>query len=726
MNSLFGLRTSWSFLLLILTVIIVVAAANSVYSQSILKLYGQVIDKHGPVADAIIAIKNTSYKSATNHEGFYYFYDIPPGEYRLSCGFGSVIVCTNDRIAIGRGVTVRRDIFLGQDLINSAPIHVKASAPAGNGNFGLIAKSYQLDKKSNQSVKELIGSIPGLNLISSPATGETYISANGIRSEGVNILIDGRELNSLLTGRADLEQIPLNAISKIEYYSPGATDAVTDGGLGGTVNLVTKRGGNLSPVEVSISRGSFGDENYVTGINYSKAGYGVLNGIWENCFIRNDYNYIDRSGDDKTRLNAFSDRNKYFFSYSNSLYENYLSLSGFIYDGVNGVPGRIDAPSPNAISNKSAISVGGELSSDPGKSSRIMTMLSYLERKTLYNDYESWIPFDTKYHERELNLTSGFEYIKSEWLKVNSKLSHEHSMLVGQDFIRPTSALRKIIRNIHKVSGNLGLMRKVDRISLSAGLSSSFCNADNKDYTSTSLTSSIIYEKVVSIGLRSSYANSFRLPGLAELHWREDVFVMANPDLKPEQSRSFTSELFAAFTRFGDWRFSIEYRDIRYKDLIYWRRSQGVKFKPVNVSNSDLFSTTFIAGYKSPNGILKADFSRVRSWALNREEGNDNYGKFIIHQPLYVNTLWINLNYGGVYLTVSMYDSGKCYFLEANTKWLKPYTRVNLSAGVEFKIRNVSSIWDFKIDNFTDIDYELLEYQPMPPRSFHLGMTIKL
>jgi len=718
------LRISRSFLFLILAALYAVSATSSVYSQDILKLYGQVIDKRGPVADALITLQYTSYKTITNHDGHYYFYDIPPGEYLLSCGLGSIIVSTNDKIAVGRGVPVRRDIFLGKNIINTTPIHVEASAPASNGNFGQIVKSYQLDNKSNQSVKELIGSIPGLNLISSPATGETYISANGIRPEGVNILIDGRELNSLLTGRADLEQIPLNAISRIEYYSPGATDAVTDGGLGGTVNLVTNKSGDLNPVEVSLSRGSFGDENYMTGFNYSKAGYGLLNGVWEKSFIRNDYSYIGRSGENKTRLNAGSSRNKYFFSYSNALNDYCLNLSGFIYKGVNGVPGTINDSLPVAVSNKSTFSAGGELSRYLGKSGRIISILSYLERNTLYNDYGSWIPFDTKYHERVINWTSGWEYFGSKWLKINSKISYENSMLNGQDFIRP--GLGKITRDIYKVTGNVGFFHQVNGLSLSTGFSNSYSYVDSVDYTTTSLTSSIIYKKGISIGSRSSYGHSIRFPGLAELHWKEDVFVMPDSTLDPERSRSFTSELFVDFSRLGDWRLSIEYRDIRYKDLIYWRRSKGVKYKPVNVANSDLFSTTFMAGYKSPGGIVRLDFSRINSSALNKEEGQTWYGKYVIHQPLYINTLRVNLSYAGVYLAAAMRDSGKRYFIEDNTKWLNPYTLVNLSAGIEFKVKNVKSIWEFKIDNLTDIDYELLEYQPMPPRSFHFGMTIKL
>jgi len=73
-----------------------------------------------------------------------------------------------------------------------------------------------------------------------------------------------------------------------------------------------------------------------------------------------------------------------------------------------------------------------------------------------------------------------------------------------------------------------------------------------------------------------------------------------------------------------------------------------------------------------------------------------------------------------------MYDSGHRYFLEENTKQLDAYTLVNLAAGLTFKYKFISPTLEFRIRNLTDIEYELLEYQPMPPRSYHFGLSLKI
>ncbi|HHI03658.1 MAG TPA: TonB-dependent receptor, partial [candidate division Zixibacteria bacterium] len=199
-----------------------------------------------------------------------------------------------------------------------------------------------------------------------------------------------------------------------------------------------------------------------------------------------------------------------------------------------------------------------------------------------------------------------------------------------------------------------------------------------------------------------------------------------NLELKPEKSKSLTTEIFSDFKLLGKWRMSLEYRDVRYKDLIYWRRSQGIKYKPVNISASDFFSVTGTINYKAPADIIEINFSRVRSIPLNREDDESYYGKYIIHQPLYTNRLAIKFNYRILNTGADMLDSSHRFITEQNTKQLDCYTLVDLYIGLTYKIKFVTAKLEFRVNNLTDIEYELLEYQPMPPRSYNLSLTLKM
>ncbi len=712
--------------MLVLLQVAYLATANISSAQSILKLYGQVIDEAGPVFNAAVIIDNTTFRTSTDHEGFFYFYDIPPGDYRLECVFKSIEVFTGDRIAIGAGSPSRRDIFLKNDILNIPPVQVESSRLTKPEHMGYIVKVYDVERQEHNSIDEIINKIPGLNLITSSATGEINISANGVRPEGVNVLVDGRRVNSILTGRADLSQLPLKAISRIEYYSPGVTPSVADGGLGGTVNFITSKAAGENFIEAYGANGSFSSEDYSINAAYSKPDIGKAGVLWERRFKRNDYGCSDYFGHPITRQNAFASYDKYYLSYSNTIKAYYYNISGFIYEGKNGVPGPINDQSTEAVADKKTVSTGADIARDLGRKGSIKASVFYQDRNTRYKDYGSWIPYSTKYYERQFNSILDIGYSAIEQLEFDSKLYYAHDLLNGMDYIRPDKALGRLTRKTYSIQNSLGFNQGFGYFDFTSGLSYFYSRVINENYTSGSVSSALIYRRSVSLGCRMAYADAFRLPGLAELNWKEDVFVIPNPNLKPERSRSLTSEIFCEYELLGDWRMSLEYRDVRYRDLIYWEQSMGLKYKPVNVAKSDLFSTTAAIAYNSPGNLVKIDLSRIKSVPLNREDDPLFYGKYMTHQPLYINRLDISLNYHGNYAGVEIYGSGESYFIKDNIKRLEPYTLINLKAGIDMKVKKTHLIWELKILNLSNEEYELLEYQPMLPRNYNLSLTIKI
>jgi len=91
-----------------------------------------------------------------------------------------------------------------------------------------------------------------------------------------------------------------------------------------------------------------------------------------------------------------------------------------------------------------------------------------------------------------------------------------------------------------------------------------------------------------------------------------------------------------------------------------------------------------------------------------------------------VNRLDISLNYHNHYAGIEIFNAGKRYILEENTKWLESYTTINLKTGIDIKVKKTHLIWELRILNLSNEEYELLEYQPMPPRNYHLSITIKI
>lgn len=715
------LRRSRSFLIPLIG-LWVLLAYDYIYAQSSLKLYGQVTDSNGPVAGATVKIDKSAFTAITDQNGNYYFYDIPAGHYRLYCRYLTASLIAID-CTIDGGPAIRHDIYLADNIIVVDPVLVEADKPATLNPANLNVRVYEIDHSDGVSAEEVIRQIPGVNLVKSSATGELFVTAGGIRPEGVNVLIDGRRLNSLLTGRADLNQLPLAMISRIEYYAPGGAANTGDGGLGGTLNFVTVNNVRPELVDLHASHGSFISEDYAISLGNDFGNRGTVTGSWETGYARNEYRYTDYFGEEQTRRNAYAGYDKYYLSYTNHLFGNQFELSGFYYDGVNGVPGRMVTPSEQARSNKLSSSVGMDVSRIVSRILKISMSSSYQERNAHYKDYGSWIPYDNKYYEREIEASLGLELSLPGGVYADQSYSYTNSLLNGNDLIRPWYSLGKWRREVYRLSNGLNAVWKLNRFSIKTGGACTFNRVENDNYPSGSVTASLAYNWFAKFVAMSTISHTFRLPGLAELHWKEDVFVLPNLNLKPEKSNGVSTELFSEFSMLGDWRLSLEYQDIRYQYLIYWVRSEGLKYKPINVSKSDYFGTTVAIAYKSPRDYLTLDFSRTKSSSINREDRY--YGKFITFQPLYTNKLSLRLQYKNPYLKAGMVDVGTRYFNEDNVKQLDPYTLVNLSCGFDIVYKRLRISWSFEIDNLIDAEYEYLEYQPMPPRSYEFTFNFK-
>lgn len=105
------------------------------------------------------------------------------------------------------------------------------------------------------------------------------------------ILLDGRRLNRTDMASINWLQTPVNTIEKIEIVRGAGSVLYGDAAIGGTINIITKKGKGKPKVDVSVLAGSYG-------LNDERAGVTGAAGNWtyaltgENNFISG---YRDRS-----------------------------------------------------------------------------------------------------------------------------------------------------------------------------------------------------------------------------------------------------------------------------------------------------------------------------------------------------------------------------------------------------------------------------------------------
>jgi len=83
------------------------------------------------------------------------------------------------------------------------------------------------------------------------------VSIRGSSSDQVAIYLDGILLNSANSGSVNLADIPLNNVEKIEVYRGTSPAKFAASGIGGVVNIITKKAKQSQSTNLSYSFGSF-------------------------------------------------------------------------------------------------------------------------------------------------------------------------------------------------------------------------------------------------------------------------------------------------------------------------------------------------------------------------------------------------------------------------------------------------------------------------------------
>jgi iron complex outermembrane receptor protein len=127
------------------------------------------------------------------------------------------------------------------------------------GNVTVITQD-DIEEAGAQTIPELFNREPGLfpfNMSGTPQTAKVDIRGYGEAApQNALFLIDGRRVNNIDWTGADLSQIPLDAIERIEIYRGPASVLYGDNAAAGVVNIILKKGRGKPVVRVMAGAGS--------------------------------------------------------------------------------------------------------------------------------------------------------------------------------------------------------------------------------------------------------------------------------------------------------------------------------------------------------------------------------------------------------------------------------------------------------------------------------------
>ena len=134
----------------------------------------------------------------------------------------------------------------------------------------------QIERAAGRTLPELLAQTPGLQFWSNGGLGKaSSVSIRGLESRHVLLLIDGVRYGSATIGTANFDNLPLDAIERIEIVRGPLSGLYGSDAVGGVVQVFTRRGAAGLAINGAATGGSHGYAQIGAGLRF---GQGVFEG----------------------------------------------------------------------------------------------------------------------------------------------------------------------------------------------------------------------------------------------------------------------------------------------------------------------------------------------------------------------------------------------------------------------------------------------------------------
>ena len=515
-----------------------------------------------------------------------------------------------------------------------------------------------IERIKPQDLGELLKLTSGIGFRDTGGRGSSGgVFVRGTGSDHVLILINGIRTGSATLGLTAIEHIPLESIKRIEIIKGPMSGVYGSDAMGGVIQIFTKdyhEEGAFGAIKTTFGTNNL--EKYDTQAGYGDDGYSVYASLSKES----------TDGIDRTQFKGGGNEDKDSFkqnsgSFSLSVYpqDNLVVEVSHIQSSATLEHDNINRFNPN--SRFSGVSL--EVNND--KISEYERVCPEVEYRELADREEKRAP--SPYDDRICKGRGWYQQTKQNITSASFEYEHSNQLSVSGLFGSSTDSSRNI--NLDKDTNNLFETKKID-YSIQANLNLSSKNQisfgvdyqkdkvlrdssdpENRNYDVTERTNkglfalwqsqfdrsstvlSVRRDKNDSYGYVSnysvqqsfelsnhyeiigSYGTAFKAPTFNDLYWPGGS---GNPELEPEQSKSFEMSLRA---KLDELNWQINAYQTKVKNLIDWDFIGGL-YKPFNVDNSTLRGVEFELNRKWDDYIFRANLDYL-------DAKDDETGKFL-------------------------------------------------------------------------------------------------
>ncbi|QGU33634.1 TonB-dependent vitamin B12 receptor [Thermochromatium tepidum] len=126
----------------------------------------------------------------------------------------------------------------------------------------------EIERRQARSLPDLLRGLPGLSLARTGGPGQqSSLFVRGTNSDHVLVLVDGIRIGSATTGRAALEDLPLEQIERIEIVRGPRSSLYGSEAIGGVIQIFTRRGGGDWSPRLILGGGTLGTARTAAGLS---------------------------------------------------------------------------------------------------------------------------------------------------------------------------------------------------------------------------------------------------------------------------------------------------------------------------------------------------------------------------------------------------------------------------------------------------------------------------
>jgi len=473
-----------------------------------------------------------------------------------------------------------------------------------SGNSVLVLTEEELNAMQVSTVAEALKLCGGIQIMQSGGPGKTAsLFIRGSQSRHTLVLIDGIKINEGTSGVANISDLSLANVERIEIVKGPQSALYGSDAMGGVIQIFTrKRTKEGMSTQVSLQAGSRQHRKGTISFSEKKGRFNFA-GSYSHYEI-GDYSIAPGGTEDP----FFSDTAQINLGMDLGDGRGTLSLMARYFDNKTDLDGGWGLPEDDIDRNQSNRSLISSITWKHrfGDSFQHTLSASIMDQDTIGRDNSADIYGYT-------NQQSRFEYFASflvnSSIRIASGLSFEN-----QSATNDSVSLDEDVTTQAMFTQATWSFMEDSNITLGA-------RHDDHDLFGGETTWRINFNIKINRMLRShaSFGTGFKAPTINDLFWPESPWAGGNPDLKPETNESWDLGLKGEFNPLWQWDITVFHNHV--SDLIAWGPDSSFVWRPFNLRKARLQGVeASISGRIS--SFLDA---RAHYTYLNAEEGDTGH-----------------------------------------------------------------------------------------------------